>query len=159
MRRADIGQNLPSNPKRFDTWHCVLGYEGFASGRHYWEVQLGDGRDWAVGVARESVTRKGRIILNPEGGIWALGQWGGQFQALSVPEASLPWRLRVYLDCEVGQVAFYDGDTEALIFTFPLPSFTQERIHPWFWVVEGSQLRLHTRDPVIDHLHLSNDII
>ncbi|XP_037768588.1 zinc finger protein RFP isoform X3 [Chelonia mydas] len=139
-------QDLPDNPERFDTELCVLGCEGFTRGRHCWEVELGDGRRWAVGVARESVRRKGWISHNPEGGIWAVQRWGHQFQALTFPEIPLPLsqvprRIRVSLDCEWGQVAFFDADNEAPIFTFPPASFTGQRIRPWFWVWTGSQLR------------------
>uniref|UniRef100_A0A674IER6 Zinc finger protein RFP-like n=1 Tax=Terrapene triunguis TaxID=2587831 RepID=A0A674IER6_9SAUR len=68
---------LFNTPERFDTEPCVLGCEGFTSGRHCWEVEVGDGGGWAVGVARESVGRKGRISHSPEGGIWAVQRWGG----------------------------------------------------------------------------------
>nr|XP_014426645.1 ohanin-like [Pelodiscus sinensis]XP_025038066.1 ohanin-like [Pelodiscus sinensis] len=68
-------QDLPDNPKRFDTVPCVLGSEGFTSRKHYWEVVVGNQREWAVGVARDSVRRKGSVQLTPEERIWALGRW------------------------------------------------------------------------------------
>ncbi|XP_043352780.1 zinc finger protein RFP-like isoform X1 [Dermochelys coriacea] len=140
-------QDLPHNPERFDTALCVLGCEGFTAGRHCWEVEVGDGERWAVGVARESVRRKGVISLSPEGGIWAVERWWGQFRALTSPETPLPWhqapsRIRVCLDCDQGQVTFIDVGDEAPIFTFPPGSVPGERIRPWLWVGPGSQLRL-----------------
>nr|XP_025039037.1 tripartite motif-containing protein 10-like [Pelodiscus sinensis] len=141
-------QPRPDTLERFDYVPCVLGSEGFTSGRHYWEVEVevGGGR-WAMGVARESVSRKGEISLSPKGGIWAVGQWGDQFQALTDPVTPLPLsppsRIQVCLDCDRGQVTFIDAGTEAPIFTFPPGSLPGERIRPWLWVRDRSlQLRL-----------------
>ncbi|XP_044838449.1 zinc finger protein RFP-like [Mauremys mutica] len=145
VRWGDRRQRLPKNPERFDTCGCVLGCEGFTSGRHCWEVEVGGGLFWAVGVARESVRRKEGFSLSPKGGIWAL-QWLGQFWALTSPETPLPLsrfpsRIRVCLDCDRGQVTFIDAGDEAPIFTFPPGSIPGERIRPWLWV-GGSRLSL-----------------
>ncbi|XP_039374842.1 butyrophilin subfamily 1 member A1-like [Mauremys reevesii] len=148
VRWGDTPQDLPDNPERFDTDFCVLGCEGFTSGRHCWEVEVGDGRFWAVGVARESVGRKGWISRSPEGGIWAVERWWGQFWALSFPATPLPKRrapsrIRVYLDCDWGQVTFIDARDGAPIFTFLPGSIPGDRIQPWFQVWAESRLRLH----------------
>ncbi|XP_074975601.1 butyrophilin subfamily 1 member A1-like [Caretta caretta] len=148
VRWGDTWQNLPDNPERFDSRACVLGCEGFTAETHCWEVEVGDGELWAVGVARESVGRKGWISLSPEQGIWAVGQCGGQFRALTSPEAPLPLsqvpsRIRVCLDCDRWQVTFSDAGDGAPIFTFPPGSIPRERIRPWFWLgVGGSRLSL-----------------
>ncbi|XP_044837353.1 zinc finger protein RFP-like [Mauremys mutica] len=149
VRWGHTQQRLPNNPGRFDTWPWVLGCEGFTSGRHCWEVEVEDGRCWAVGVARESVGRKGWISHSPEGGIWAVRRWGDQFWALTstvtpLPLSRVPSRIRVCLDCDWGQVTFIDAGDEALIFTFPPGSIPGGRIRPWFCVVGtwGSRLRL-----------------
>ncbi|XP_044837303.1 butyrophilin subfamily 1 member A1-like [Mauremys mutica] len=150
MRWGDTRQQLPNNPERFDSDPCVLGCEGFTSGRHCWEVEVGSGRFWAfwaVGVARESVGRKGWISPSPKGGIWAVEQCWGRLQAFTSPRTRLPliWassRIRVCLDCDRGQVTFIDAGDEAPIFTFPPGSVPGERIRPWFWVGRGSRLSL-----------------
>uniref|UniRef100_A0A8C4Y743 Butyrophilin subfamily 1 member A1 n=1 Tax=Gopherus evgoodei TaxID=1825980 RepID=A0A8C4Y743_9SAUR len=146
VRWTDMWQRLPNTPERFDTELCVLGCEGFTSGRHCWEVEVEDGQCWAVGVARESVGRKGGISRSPEGGIWAVLRWMGQFQVLTSPVTPLPlsWvpsRTRVCLDCDRGQVTFIGAGDEAPIFTFPPGSVPGGRIRPWFWA-GGSRLRL-----------------
>ncbi|CAM5157056.1 unnamed protein product, partial [Eretmochelys imbricata] len=138
VKWGDTRQHLPNNPERLDSWACVLGSEGFTSGIYYWDVEVGDRGFWAVGVARESVRRKGEVSFNPEVGIWAV-QWLGLFQALTSPATILPLsqvprRIQVCLDGEWGQVTFFDADNKAPIFTFPLASIPGERIYPWLWV-------------------------
>ncbi|KAM6231955.1 LOW QUALITY PROTEIN: E3 ubiquitin-protein ligase TRIM11-like [Spheniscus humboldti] len=140
-------QSWLDNPQRFDPWPCVLGCEGFNS-RRCWEVEVGCGSCWAVGVALESVKRKGPIDMSPVGGIWAVGQYKEKFQALTSPSptpvlhSTVPRRVRVCLDHAGGRVMFVNVDSEAVIFTFSQAMFGGQRIHPWFWVGKGSQLKL-----------------
>ncbi|XP_072894361.1 zinc-binding protein A33-like [Hemitrygon akajei] len=68
-------RNLPDTGKRFTDRTCVLGSEGFTSGRHYWEVEVTGNRLWWLGVAAESVERKGWFSLSPETGFWVIGRF------------------------------------------------------------------------------------
>uniref|UniRef100_A0A8C8SPM0 Zinc finger protein RFP-like n=1 Tax=Pelusios castaneus TaxID=367368 RepID=A0A8C8SPM0_9SAUR len=147
VRWGDAWHDLPDNPERFDAELCVLGHVGFTSGRHCWDVEVGSGTGWAIGVARESVKRKGEYIFQPKEGVWAIGLWKGRYLIITSPATSLslnwvPKRIQVSLDYTQGLVAFLDADTEAQIFTFPPASFAGERVRPWFWVEIGSQFRL-----------------
>ncbi|XP_032903391.1 E3 ubiquitin-protein ligase TRIM39-like [Amblyraja radiata] len=40
VRLAEYCRNLPETEKRFTYLECVLGSEGFTSGRYYWEVEV-----------------------------------------------------------------------------------------------------------------------
>uniref|UniRef100_A0A8C0BV67 Butyrophilin subfamily 1 member A1 n=1 Tax=Buteo japonicus TaxID=224669 RepID=A0A8C0BV67_9AVES len=148
VKREDTLQDLPDIPERFNPWRCVLGREGFTSGRYYWEVEVVDGGGWTVGVSRQDVKRKGDIEFKPEQGIWALGQWAGHFQALTspnrtlLPEIQTPKRIRVSLDYEEGRVTFFSVDEEIPIFTFPLASFEGISVHPWVWLGPGTWLKM-----------------
>ncbi|XP_049648915.1 E3 ubiquitin-protein ligase TRIM39-like isoform X2 [Accipiter gentilis] len=147
VRWEDTRQPVPDNPKRFDSSRCVLGCQGFSAGRHYWEVEVGDGEAWAVGVAKESVRRKGRISVNPKVGIWAVGQCGSQYQALTSPTIPIsllaaPKVIGIYLDYEAGRVAFFDSNNEAPIFTYPPTSFAGEQILPLLCLGRGCQFTL-----------------
>uniref|UniRef100_A0A8D0H3U4 Butyrophilin subfamily 1 member A1-like n=1 Tax=Sphenodon punctatus TaxID=8508 RepID=A0A8D0H3U4_SPHPU len=146
---GETRQDLPDNPQRFSYELCVLGCEGFTSGRHYWEYEVGGVGYWAVGAARESVRRNGGISLSPKEGIWAVWHCGGQYKALTSPVTPLslsprPRRIRMSLDFVEDQVVFFDAGNEAPIFTFLSASLSGERICPWLRLGDtGSPLRLY----------------
>ncbi|NWI13334.1 TRI41 ligase, partial [Crypturellus soui] len=135
VKLGERRQELPENPKRFDSDYCVLGSQGFSGGRHYWEVEVGGRRGWAVGAARESARRKERSAgPPPKRDIWCVGTNGKKFQALAGPEqlalapSERPRRFGVYLDYERGQLGFYNAESMSHIHTFNA-SF-HERIFP-----------------------------
>ncbi|XP_067419600.1 stonustoxin subunit alpha-like [Emydura macquarii macquarii] len=153
VHRGHEKQIYSDTPERFDYMVCVLGSEGFTSGKHSWQVKVegGPAGDWAVGVARQSVQRKDEVAFTPEEGIWVVQQWGSgsDYRAHTSPVTRLslsrePSRIRVSLDYEGGLVAFHYADDLAPIFTFPQASFNGEKIFPFFWVWgAGFQLSLH----------------
>lgn len=138
VRHLGAWQDLPDHPDRFDTVVIVLGRDGFTSGRHYWEVQVGDKDDWYMGVARSTVNRKGRIAVSTTQGYWALAMKKGQgYRASTSPPIPLPLepkpkRVGVYVDYEEGQVSFYDVRARTHIYTFR-DTFT-EKILPFFYL-------------------------
>ncbi|XP_066578137.1 E3 ubiquitin-protein ligase TRIM39 [Amia ocellicauda] len=129
-------QALPDNPERFDTGVNILGKEGFSSGRHYWEVEVGEKTGWDLGVARESINKKGMITLRPEDGYWTL--WlrnGNEYKALAAPSVLLPLSPKprtvgVFVDYGGGQVSFYNVEARSHIYTFT-DTFT-EKLYPFF---------------------------
>ncbi|KAJ7317213.1 hypothetical protein JRQ81_003375 [Phrynocephalus forsythii] len=139
MKRGDMVQPLPNNPERFDATLILLGCERFDSGIHYWEVEVGDGQNWALGVARESIKRKGLISTCPDEGIWALGLCGDEYKAFTSSDTRLtldetPEKIQVFLHYERGWVAFFDADYMSLIFIFRSADFGGEKICPFFKV-------------------------
>ncbi|XP_024916970.1 E3 ubiquitin-protein ligase TRIM39 [Cynoglossus semilaevis] len=138
VRHLGAWQDLPDHPGRFDTVVIVLGREGFTSGRHYWEVHVGDKDDWYLGIARSSVNRKGRISVSTTHGYWALAMKKGQgYRVSTSPPLMLslntrPKRVGVYIDYEEGQVSFYDVRARTHIYTFK-DTFT-EKVLPFFYL-------------------------
>ncbi|XP_056597298.1 E3 ubiquitin-protein ligase TRIM39-like, partial [Triplophysa dalaica] len=137
VKHGDIRHKLPDNPKRFDKCACVLGKEGFSSGRFYYEVQVKGKTDWTLGVVRESVDRKGQITLTLDGGFWTV--WlrnENEYEALGDPSVSLslsvkPQKVGVFVDYEEGLVSFYDVENRSHIYTYTDQSFT-EKLYPYF---------------------------
>ncbi|ROL42890.1 Zinc-binding protein A33 [Anabarilius grahami] len=137
LSHGDTKRNVPDNPKRFD--HCifVLGKEGYSSGRFYFEVQVTNKTEWNLGVARESVIRKGDITLTPQDGCWTI--WlrnENEYKVLADPSSSLsvrvkPQKVGVFVDYEEGLVSFYDVESKSHIDSFTGQTFT-EKLHPYF---------------------------
>ncbi|MGH0186964.1 UNVERIFIED_CONTAM: hypothetical protein FKN15_028810 [Acipenser sinensis] len=137
VRCGDKPQPLPDNPKRFDKKSYVLGREGFTSGRHYWEVEVGEKIRWVLGVTRESSQRKGGITEKPQQGFWVIwwNEENNLFSAVRAPRTPLPLspkprKLGVYLDYEGGHLSFYNVETRSHIYTFT-DTFT-EKLYPLF---------------------------
>ncbi|KAF5893795.1 E3 ubiquitin-protein ligase TRIM39-like isoform X1, partial [Clarias magur] len=70
VKYSNKGQHVPENPNRFKRCVNVLGKEGFSSGRFYYDVQVRGKTAWDLGLARESVNRKGEITYSPKNGYW-----------------------------------------------------------------------------------------
>ncbi|XP_016365165.1 E3 ubiquitin-protein ligase TRIM39-like isoform X3 [Sinocyclocheilus rhinocerous] len=137
VRYSDEEQTLPENPERFDMFACVLGSEGFDSGSHCWDVEVGDSTGWFLGVMTESAQRRNKIFSRS--GIWLVGHFCGEYKAHEPPQspALLPvkeklQRIRVQLDWDSGELSFSDPLTDTHMHSFT-HTFT-ERLFPFFGV-------------------------
>lgn len=128
-------QQLPDNPERFGHFVFVLGSQGFTSGCHAWEVEVGDKVDWMLGVVKESIDRKGSISGCPEGGFWMISHCEGEYSAMTRPSMPLHLeepltRVRVQLDFDAGEVTFSNPVSMTPIYTFI--DFFTEKMYPFF---------------------------
>uniref|UniRef100_A0A087YRY1 B30.2/SPRY domain-containing protein n=1 Tax=Poecilia formosa TaxID=48698 RepID=A0A087YRY1_POEFO len=133
LRRGDTDQQLPDNPERNTKYWNVFGSEGFKSGKHSWNVEVGDYPRWTAGLAKESVDRKGERHASPENGIWCLLHHDGKYtngvgETLKLKKSLQ--RIRVQLDYDMGTVSFYDSEDMTLIYTHR-DTFT-EKLFPYF---------------------------
>ncbi|KAL0198277.1 hypothetical protein M9458_006817, partial [Cirrhinus mrigala] len=134
---GDIKRDVPDSPERFDRCVFMLGKEGFSSGRFYFEVQVRNKTEWDLGVARESVIRKGDITLTPQDGYWTV--WmrnGNEYEVLVGPSVVLSLRVKhqkvgVFVDYEEGLVSFYDVESRSHIYSLTGQTFNG-KLYPYF---------------------------
>ncbi|XP_036938400.1 erythroid membrane-associated protein [Acanthopagrus latus] len=139
MRCGLEHREVQQSHQRFNGWWCAVGQEGYTSGRHYWEVEVGE-RDWRLGVAKASAVRQGFRSLNTDTGYLTLRlERGSDLKALTVPatllsQSVVPRKVGVYLDYEQSQLSFYDVEKRSHLYTYN-EKFTEE-LYPLFGTVE-----------------------
>uniref|UniRef100_A0A8C6WUU1 Uncharacterized protein n=1 Tax=Neogobius melanostomus TaxID=47308 RepID=A0A8C6WUU1_9GOBI len=115
------GENRPRTPERDRTFTCVLGYQGFSSGAHSWDVSVPMKTHWALGVSTK--TPEGRLDR-----MWRLWYYRGKFRWWPHPGEIQPscnevqvgaefQRVRVVLDVDQGELSFYAVDSQSLIYS------------------------------------------
>ncbi|XP_036958287.1 nuclear factor 7, ovary-like [Acanthopagrus latus] len=169
VRRAE-GQIIPQNPERFVYHPSVLGSKGFDSGTHSWDVKVRDSTDWSVGVAAESVKRKGNIKSK----LWRIKFSGGKYKAcspaktpvvlsgkkkLNEPKYQL---IRINLDWDEHKLSFTDPDTDTLIHTFTC-AFS-EKLFPYICNKDKNLIEILPQDEdnddgVSDHISTDYDYL
>ncbi|KAM5200670.1 E3 ubiquitin-protein ligase TRIM38-like isoform 1-T1 [Hipposideros larvatus] len=147
-----IPQNNVDIPRRrFTAYPCILGHNGFTSGRHYFEVYVGEGTQWELGLCMKNVQRDTNKWRNPQSGFWAIrmvtkvGYWAMTCFPTPLSLRKQPRLVGVFLDYEAGAVSFYNMTTPSHIFTFPRASFSGT-LRPYFRVYPSSPLSLPPPD-------------
>lgn len=126
---------VPETRERFDPCVFVLGAEGYTSGKHRWDVIVGENASWIVGVCKESVVRKRKFTISTNRGVWCIGLNKGVYTAFTPERTELqvqqrPERIRIKLDIDKGEVSFWDGEAAKHLVT--LKQNFDEKIFPFF---------------------------
>nr|ACC61061.1 TU4 isoform A [Mus musculus] len=114
----------PGTTRRLDFGASVLGAESFTTGRHYWEVAVGQATQWQVGIC-DCTERKGNIPGASGDKVLLMGSMMGTDCTLwvfpplrKVCLRNQMYKVGVFLDCECGQVSFYNVTEQSLIYSF-----------------------------------------
>ncbi|XP_055994980.1 tripartite motif-containing protein 75-like [Sorex fumeus] len=140
LRSVSYVRKRPKRGRKPQRWEesaaelAVLGREAFSRGRHYWEVQVGNKPEWAVGVCIDAPSGKEQ---RPPGGPrrrWTVQLQDEDYLAGAVPLTlkDKPTRLGVYLDYELGQLSFYNASDKSHIHSF-MENFA-DVLKPYFCV-------------------------
>ncbi|XP_069706674.1 E3 ubiquitin-protein ligase TRIM35 [Phaenicophaeus curvirostris] len=152
---------LVRNPERFTSAPCILGSCGFSTGFHTWEVDLDGITDWRVGVARPCGDTYWPFHHDARSGFWyiyrMLAQDSYMCRASNAARSEVALgdvkRIRVELDCDEGELSFYNADCKTHIYTF------HEKfggtVFPYFCVEDTPRgalricpLRIHIREDI-----------
>ncbi|XP_044525272.1 probable E3 ubiquitin-protein ligase TRIML1 [Gracilinanus agilis] len=136
VKYGDVPQEVPDNQERFDYALAVLGAQSFTSGKHYWEVKVGDKTVWKLGVCKDSIRRKGQpsplceevwylISLRYGKNYFLLNSKGGINQSQPIK------KVGIFLDYDKRHVAFYDAIEGSLLCSFSEMTF-EGSLRPYF---------------------------
>lgn len=119
------------NPERFTSAPCLLGSCTFSQGSHIWEVDLGGLPSWRVGIVRTRPDGAAEghahsCYHDTRAGFWYVCRTQGvdgdhcvtSDPATSPLAVAIPCRLRVELECEEGELSFYDAERQCHLYTF-----------------------------------------
>ncbi|KAK7896256.1 hypothetical protein WMY93_021581 [Mugilogobius chulae] len=74
-----VKRKLSQSPKRITGYCGVLGRQSISSGRFYFEVQVSGSKKWIVGVAKESINRKDKILATTVNGFWTIARYNSEY--------------------------------------------------------------------------------
>uniref|UniRef100_A0A8D2IT48 Ig-like domain-containing protein n=1 Tax=Varanus komodoensis TaxID=61221 RepID=A0A8D2IT48_VARKO len=136
-RKASLKAPTPGQPGAAVETLIVVGKEGYAAGKHYWEVRVGEGLDWELGVLTQAERDKAKkaSLVGPLGeGCWALRSVRGDLFS-SQSENKLEKKgvsyqvIGLFLDREAGDISFHNAAITFPINSIPIQS--TEKLYPF----------------------------
>ncbi|NXI75088.1 TRI27 protein, partial [Anseranas semipalmata] len=94
---------------------------------------VGKRRNWMLGIAWESVTRKGTVTLSPKNGFWVIGLADGQeYWAYMDPLTRLTvsgklQKIGILLDISSKQLSFYNVHKKTALHTFTIADDSMQK--------------------------------
>nr|XP_038028071.1 butyrophilin subfamily 2 member A1-like isoform X5 [Anas platyrhynchos]XP_038028072.1 butyrophilin subfamily 2 member A1-like isoform X5 [Anas platyrhynchos] len=114
----------PESLRSPSTVPVLVGKEGFAAGKHYWEVEVDQQQDWVLGVVREKEKQE-EEGTNVGEDFWALHRSQGELfsskESSKIEKKNMSCSvIGVLLDLEEAQVKFYEAGQKNIIVKIPL---------------------------------------
>ncbi|XP_032435550.1 nuclear factor 7, ovary-like [Xiphophorus hellerii] len=142
VKCGETWQQLPDNPERNIKYANVFGSEGYGSGKHSWDVEVGDHPDWIIGLVKESFDRKRETFASAKFGVLVLVHRGGKYSngaGKAVTVRRNLKRIRIHLDYNGGEVSFYNCEDKSLLCSHR-DTFT-EKLFPYFCIGKAGEVK------------------
>ncbi|XP_062963340.1 tripartite motif-containing protein 60-like [Cynocephalus volans] len=143
VRYGRTKQTMCYNRRRFYVCPAILGSQRFTSGRHYWEVEVGNKPKWILGVCQDCLPRNWQNQPSVLGGFWTIGKYIESGYVASGPKRTQllpgvrPSKIGIFLDYELGEVSFYNMNDRSVLYTFH-DHFT-DAVWPYFYIGTDSE--------------------
>nr|XP_023398262.1 tripartite motif-containing protein 43-like [Loxodonta africana] len=134
--RRDL-QEVPF-PSRRSQYFAAWGDQAFTSGKHYWEIDVDDAWDWAVGVCKDTWLRKNGSLVESKNVFLLLCVKDINRYNLLTTSPVFPQyiekplgRVGVYIDFDSRSMSFVNVAKSSLIWRYPACSFNYP-LRPFF---------------------------
>lgn len=139
MRRADFKlHHQYTSVHLVGRYAAFCGSQSFISGKYYWELDLKDSSDWAVGVCTNSWLMNRNNFVETEGAFLLFCMKEGSHYSLLTTNPVIHHyiekpldKIGVFLDCEAGYLSFLNIAKSSLIYRYPHKTF-KYRVWPFF---------------------------
>ncbi|XP_006898229.1 PREDICTED: butyrophilin-like protein 8-like, partial [Elephantulus edwardii] len=117
-----ILQDTPDSREKYVIIDCLVAFQGFSSGKHYWEVNVEQEKKWFLGVCQDNMDKNGGT-LSTICGYWVIGRTPeNEYFTLNPNKTTLypktnPTKVGIFLDYEGGTISFFNISDKSLIYT------------------------------------------
>ncbi|XP_062950886.1 tripartite motif-containing protein 43-like [Cynocephalus volans] len=132
-----VHQDASLNSDR-SNYFAAWGAQSFTTGKHYWELDVNDSWDWALGVCKDSGIRGNSKLIGSGDMFLLLCVKEGNHYGLLTTSPIFPHyiekplgKVGVFLDFESGSVSFVNVAKSSLMWKYPTGSFNFP-VRPFF---------------------------